>query len=105
VALDRMAALEREHGVQAVAYEMLGPPRLSKLLFESAILGRLYGNLADVARMDADETAARAGLLVHDDADLRSRMLTIGLPILLPDGASLLRGPDVKISPARAARP
>jgi NAD(P)-dependent dehydrogenase (short-subunit alcohol dehydrogenase family) len=99
VALDRMATLEREHGVEAVAYEMLGPPRLSKLLFESAILGRLYGNLAEVVRMDADETAARAGRLLRDDSDLRRRILTIGLPILLEDGESLLRGPDVKIAP------
>ena len=99
VALDRMAALERENGVEAVAYEMLGPPRLSKLLFESAILARLHGALHDVATMDADSTAAAAHRLVMGDADLRSRMLTIGLPILLPDGASLLRGPDVKVTP------
>src|SRR5688572_15946218 len=45
VALDRMEALEREHGVEAVAYEMLGPPRLSKLLFESALLARLCSSL------------------------------------------------------------
>jgi hypothetical protein len=42
VAIARMEALEREHGVEAIAYEMLGPPRLSKLLFEVALLRRLY---------------------------------------------------------------
>jgi hypothetical protein len=99
VALDRMAALERETGVQAVAYEMLGPPRLSKLLFESSILARLHGGLEDVAAMDAQTTADAAHRLITDDDDLRSRMLTIGIPILLPDGASMLRGPDVKIAP------
>ena len=99
VALDRMAALERENGEEAVAYEMLGPPRLSKLLFESAILARLHDGLGSVADMDADSTAAAAHRLITDDADLRSRILTIGLPILLPDGVSLLRGPDVKIAP------
>jgi NAD(P)-dependent dehydrogenase (short-subunit alcohol dehydrogenase family) len=99
VAIDRMAALEREHGVDAVAYEMLGPPRLSKLLFESAILGRLQRGLEQVARLDADATAQAARELVLGDADLRCRMLTIGLPIVLPDG-TLLRGPDVKIAPA-----
>jgi NAD(P)-dependent dehydrogenase (short-subunit alcohol dehydrogenase family) len=99
VALDRMAALERENGEEAVAYEMLGPPRLSKLLFESAILARLHDGLNAVADMDADSTAAAAHRLITDDDDLRSRILTIGLPILLPDGVSLLRGPDVKIAP------
>jgi hypothetical protein len=100
VALDRMEALEREHGVDAVAYEMLGPPRLSKLLFESTILRRLHGGLRDVAAMDAEATAEAAHELIRADADLRSRILTIGLPILLPDGASVLRGAEVKIAPA-----
>ena len=38
-ALERLGA---EHGIESVALEMLGPPRLSKLLFEAAILRRLY---------------------------------------------------------------
>jgi NAD(P)-dependent dehydrogenase (short-subunit alcohol dehydrogenase family) len=105
VAIDRMVALEREHGVEAVAYEMLGPPRLSKLLFESALLARLHRGLSEVAAMDADATAAAAHRLIAADADLRRRILTIGLPILLPDGASLLRGPDVKIAPEPGQSP
>src|SRR5690606_29701027 len=90
---------EREHGVEAVAYEMLGPPRLSKLLFECAILARLFHSLSDVAELDADAAAARADELIRGDAELRSRILTIGLPILLRDGLSLLRGPDGKVAP------
>src|SRR5688500_8411252 len=35
VAMERMQDLEKEHNVESVAYEMLGPPRLSKLLFEA----------------------------------------------------------------------
>jgi hypothetical protein len=99
VALERMASLEHEHGVQAIAYEMLGPPRLSKLLFECALLARMHTSLHDVAGMKPDETAKRAHEFVEQDRDLRSRILTIGLPILLPDGASLLCGPDPKITP------
>jgi NAD(P)-dependent dehydrogenase (short-subunit alcohol dehydrogenase family) len=98
VAMDRMAALEAQHGVEAVAYEMLGPPRLSKLLFECAILGRLHTGLREVATMKPSTTAKAAADLVMRDADLRRRMLTIGLPIVLPDG-SMLRGPNVKIAP------
>jgi NAD(P)-dependent dehydrogenase (short-subunit alcohol dehydrogenase family) len=105
VALDRMAALEREQGVDAVAYEMLGPPRLSKLLFESSILARLHTSLGDVAAMDEITTASAAHLLILSDDDLRSRMLTIGLPILLPDGLSMLRGPDVKVAPEPGQSP
>lgn len=105
VAIDRMASLEQEHGVEAVAYEMLGPPRLSKLLFESAILGRLHGGLADIARQDPDVIAVAADALVLEDADLRSRILSIGLPILLADGERMLRGPETRIAPAPGQSP
>ena len=95
-AIDRMEELEREHGVRAVAYEMLGPPRVSKLLFEAALLGRLYGDLETASSLDAEATATEARSLLESDADLRQRILSIGLPILLDDG-TVLRGPMVKV--------
>lgn len=99
VALARMEALEREHGVESVAYEMLGPPRLSKLLFEVAVLRRLFDGLDTAAELDPDDTARRALALVEEDDDLRVRILTIGLPILLPDGERMLRGRAAKVVP------
>jgi hypothetical protein len=93
-----MANLERAHGVEAIAYEMLGPPRLSKLLFEAALLGRLFADLPSVAQLDPDDAARRATELIEADADLRVRMLSIGIPVLLPDGC-MLRGPVVKVAP------
>jgi hypothetical protein len=104
-ALERMESLEREHGVKAVAYEMLGPPRLSKLLFEAEILSRLHGDLRKAAILDPDDTAERAHKLLQEDADLRVRIISIGLPILLPDGATMLRGPDVKVAPEAGQSP
>jgi NAD(P)-dependent dehydrogenase (short-subunit alcohol dehydrogenase family) len=99
-ALERMAALEEQHDVRGVAYEMLGPPRLTKLLFEAAILGRLFDDLRAVAGAAAHDVAARAEALVTGDADLRTRMLSVGLPVLLADGGRVLRGPVVKVAPA-----
>lgn len=99
VALDRMAALEAEHGVEAIAYEMLGPPRLSKLLFEAAILSWLYDDLRVAAKLDPDDAAERAEALIRENTDLRVRILSIGLPILLADGQRMLRGPEVKVAP------
>lgn len=99
VAIARMEAMEEAEGVESVAYEMLGPPRLSKLLFEGAMLGRLFDGLRAVVALDPAETARRAEKLIREDGDLRVRMLAIGLPILLADGERLLRGPDVKSSP------
>jgi len=105
VAIERMEKMERAHEVESVAYEMLGPPRLSKLLFEAALLGRLFADLAAVARLDPEATAKRAEERVHEDRDLRVRILAIGLPILLADGERLLRGPDVKSRPAAGQSP
>ncbi|MEX0979994.1 MAG: short-chain dehydrogenase [Gemmatimonadota bacterium] len=98
-ALNRMEEMEEQAGVHAVAYEMLGPPRLSKLLFEAYILKRLHGTLESAAGLDPAETGRQAAELLDDDADLRQRILSIGLPILLPDGKSLLRGSRIKIAP------
>ncbi len=97
--LAHMDAMEAEHGVQSVAYEMLGPPRLSKLLFEASLLGRLFGTLDAAAELDPGTTATRTLDLVNEDDDLRQRILSVGLPILLPDGETLLRGADVKVPP------
>jgi len=104
-AMDRMAGLEREHAVESVAYEMLGPPRLSKLLFEAAILGRIFPNFTALAGLDAEATAARAEQHIQEDADLRTRIVSIGLPILLSDGRHILRGPDVRVPPGAGQRP
>ena len=98
-AIDHMEALEAEAGIRSVAYEMLGPPRLSKLLFEGEMLTRLFGTLEAAAALDPEDTAAKTHAMVREDEDFRQRMLSIGIPVLLPDGKSLLRGADVKVHP------
>lgn len=98
VALSYMESLEQEHGVRSVAFEMLGPPLLNKLLFEATILERLFGDLPAATELDPRETSDRARRLIEEDARLRTDILSIGIPILLPDGR-LLRGEKVKITP------
>ncbi len=96
-ALTRLAQLEAEHG-EAVAFEILGPPRLSKLLYEAHLL-KLAMETSDAIL--AQTPAAMANILesrVRDDETLRRRILSIGIPILLADGVSLLRGPKIKSS-------
>lgn len=105
VAIEQLEALEQEHGVSAIAYEMLGPPRLSKLLFEASMLTHFFDDVTAAARLDPEETARRAQALIEDDEELRVRILSIGLAILLPDGARLLRGRDVKVAPGPGQSP
>lgn len=105
-ALERMRRLETEHGLDSIAFEMLGPPRLSKLLYEAYLLKRVVGSLAAIAESDPEQTSAKASDLIREDATLRAGMLSIGIPIWLPDGY-ILRGPEMKTPPykeeARAA--
>ncbi len=98
-ALQRLEALEEVHAVRSVAFEMLGPPRLSKLLFEAEILRRLYADVRTAAGLEPETAAQGAHRLVMDDQRLRSDILSVGLPVLLPDGSSLLRGPVVQVRP------
>ncbi|HTO94427.1 MAG TPA: NAD-dependent epimerase/dehydratase family protein [Bacteroidota bacterium] len=100
-AMDSLRNLEREHGVDSVAFEMLGPPRLSKLLYESYLLKLCYGDIRSVARSDPRTMSRRLTDLVAIDAQLRSQIISIGIPILMPDGKSMLRGAAIKIPPHR----
>ncbi len=94
-ALQRLGQMEAEHG-EGVAFEILGPPRLSKLLFEAYLLKRIYRTLGAVAEPSAEEMAEALTAELKNNAQLRQRIISIGLPILLPDGERLLRGPMVK---------
>jgi NAD(P)-dependent dehydrogenase (short-subunit alcohol dehydrogenase family) len=100
VALARMAELEDRHGVEPVAYEALGPPRLAKLLFEATLLGRLFADLDDASALDPEAVATETWRVVREDDELRVRILSVGFPILLPDGERVLRGPVVVVPPA-----
>jgi hypothetical protein len=97
-ALAEMRRLERESGHPSIAFEMLGPPRISKLLYEAHLLARASGSLAGVAASEPGAVSEACAGIVAEDAELRARILSIGLPILLPDGR-LLRGPEMKIPP------
>jgi hypothetical protein len=105
-ALERLRELESTHGVSSVAFEMLGPPRLSKLLFEAEVLRKLRPTMKAVEEGSTAELSRDAERLVSEDARWRSEVLSIGIPVLLPDGDRLLRGPRVIIpTPWDAAEP
>jgi hypothetical protein len=103
-ALRQMKKLEQEHGVDSVAFEMLGPPRLSKLLYEAHLLKLCFGDPRTVTRTQPRILSQRLLDLLRNDDLLRSQIISIGIPILLPDGKSLVRGSTIKIPPFRGER-
>jgi NAD(P)-dependent dehydrogenase (short-subunit alcohol dehydrogenase family) len=103
-ALEKLRALEETHGVRSVAFENLGPPRLSKLLHEADLLRRAFATMGRVRDSTPADMSARLDRLIRDDAERRREIASIGIPILLADGR-LLRGPDCKIPPAGPGAP
>ncbi len=95
-ALSRLRELEKRHRIDSVAFEILGPPRLSKLLYEAYLLKRACGTVKNVLAQTPEKLSAELWEFVRRDDDTRVRIISIGLPILLPDGARMLRGPIVK---------
>ena len=91
-ALERLRALEHQTKSRSVAYEMLGPPRLTKLLWESHLCGLLRPSVRALAQSRATDLAVEAQTRVERDATLRSHILSVGIPILTPDGERLYRG-------------
>lgn len=99
LAIRRMEELEEETGHRSIAFEMLGPPRLSKLLFEAYILEQLYGTMAAAAELDPQKTAKEAEAWLASNDESRINILSIGLPILSADGTQVFRGPELKVKP------
>jgi hypothetical protein len=97
-AVERLRALEREHGVRSVAFEMLGPPRLSKNLFESYVLSRLADSVAALGAGDPAGLAAAADALLREDGELRSLIVSVGLPVIVR-GDRVYRGARVIVPP------
>jgi hypothetical protein len=94
-ALARLRDLEGAHG-ESVAFEILGPPRLSKLLFEAFLLKQTHESVEAIVSRAPAALAEALEARVDADARTRQRIISIGLPILLSDGEHLLRGPVVK---------
>jgi hypothetical protein len=97
-ALARLAALEREHRVRSVAFELLGPPRLTKMLYETQVFSELVPSVAALAAADGKDLARRAAELVARDGALRSMIISVGLPILV-GGDQVYRGAKVLFPP------
>jgi NAD(P)-dependent dehydrogenase (short-subunit alcohol dehydrogenase family) len=98
-AMQRLDALELRHQVRSVAFEMLGPPRLTKLLYESYLCARLHPSVDLLANAEPAVLAAEAEALLTRDAGLRAEILSVGIPIVTRDGKGLMRGPRVVVPP------
>ncbi|HTY38047.1 MAG TPA: short-chain dehydrogenase [Bacteroidota bacterium] len=100
-AMREMKRLEKKHQADSIAFEFLGPPRLSKLLYEAYLLKLVCGGFRDVAQMPAKKLSAKLDAFIRENVQVRSQIISIGIPILMSDGKTVLRGRDIKIPPYR----
>ncbi len=80
--------LEREiqkTGLDSIAFEILGPPRLSKLLFEAELLKRAVGTIPAVRSLSPDTLSRRLVAYLQEHPRLLREILAVGLAVLLPD--------------------
>jgi uncharacterized protein YdbL (DUF1318 family) len=96
-ALVELAHLEEETGSHSVALGQLGPPELSKLLWEAELLKLQYRTLSEVLAARPDEIAQRLYARVEANHELRQSIVSLGLPILSPNGTEITRGPYIRI--------
>lgn len=103
VAMKDLQMQENEHGRPSVALGSLGPPELSKLLFEAWLIKDAYGARVLGCVQDDDgndiwpeDVAAKLAEGIGG-REIARQAVSIGIPILLPDGASFLRGPTIKV--------
>ncbi|MCS7280420.1 MAG: short-chain dehydrogenase [Desulfobacterota bacterium] len=78
------------YGGAGFSYGLLGP-KVSKLIFEASILKICFTYEEDVIQLSPSELSRTAeSFILQKDNPLRKEALSIGIPILLPDGKKLL---------------
>lgn len=97
-AINDLERSEKESGVASVALGRLGPPELSKLLFEAQLFKHAFGTLQSVLDADVDAAGLSARLSAAiEPSGVGKTAPSIGIPVLQPDGVTLLRGPRINV--------
>lgn len=96
-ALDDLARLEDETNIPSVALGQLGPPELSKLLYEAFLLRQRYHTLERVLNQRPKKIADALYAWLKKHPDIVEMIISVGVPILTPDGQTILRGPRIRI--------
>ncbi|MEW6126633.1 MAG: hypothetical protein AB1757_06300 [Acidobacteriota bacterium] len=104
-AIEAMKQLERQKNSPSIATGELGPAKLSKQLYEAYLLYKISqdienaqpGSLQSIISHDAKELSEKLNKYLEWNDDLRNTIISIGIPILLPAGDQLIRGPYIKI--------
>ena len=100
-AMHDLALAESETELPSIALGRLGPPELSKLLFEAQLLKECFTNLHAVLKTaDGPRGPDEISHILAEhlpSSQVFSLAPSIGIPILSPDGRTLPRGPCINV--------
>jgi hypothetical protein len=96
-AIEAMRRLEHETNSHSIATGELGPPKLTKLLYEVHLLKTKYRTLQAVVEQAPEEISEALWRYIQRNHDLRNTIISIGIPILPPEGNRLVRGPRINV--------
>lgn len=96
-AIEAMRRLEHETNSHSIATGELGPPKLTKLLYEVHMLKTKYRTLQAVVEQGPEEISEALWRYIQRNHDLRNTIISIGIPILPPEGNRLIRGPRINV--------
>jgi hypothetical protein len=99
-AMHDLSLAEAETELPSVALGRLGPPELSKLLFEAQLLKECFRDINTVKGPDGSRSPEEVSRILSEHLP-SSKVFTsapsIGIPILSPDGKTLHRGPNINV--------
>lgn len=95
-AIQKMRELEKKTNSESVALGQLGPPELSKLLYEAHLLRVKYKTLERVIEQDPEKISKTLYNYIKRK-EIKDVITSIGIPILSPDGKRIIRGPRINI--------
>ena len=97
--LEALTRLEEETDTHSVALGHLGPPELSKLLWEAELLKLAYKTLREALAVTPEQISERVYALLQLGKYERmlQTIISPGLPVLVPNGAQIIRGPYIRI--------
>jgi len=84
-AMERLEDLSRNSEFPSVAFEILGPPRLSKLLFEAYILSQTFRTYDKLANSKPSEISETMWSYLSENERILNYITSIGLGVLSPN--------------------
>ena len=97
-AMTDLELVESQSGIPSVALGRLGPPELSKLLFEAHLFKEAFGTMTNACASTKSATEISQMLVsVLESSGVAKTAPSIGIPVLLPDGSDILRGPKINV--------